>query len=297
MSLKASQLKDSSIRAAYEKAGKVITKGEVSSIINAALDKKKVSNTEKNDLTKILKKANLDEEAQAEIKKWLNRSIRFLKGEEKEKVAATVRKSKNVSRIMFKDPLNGVHYEMRHYQEIAELISDDDIDVWEYSAINKKDGTKGMYMSNSDNFFIGKGLHGPEGDPGAGEKRESTIIHEATHAIQDKTNVKLWRLDAEAAAHIAQAVMLLSIKADESLLYNEKLKHAAIKTAAKRVLEKKKISAISDKEFKAAAASLLETSNYKNDKNKLNFDSEWYSFFEGLSFALGSASQNGSKKK
>ncbi|WP_425617373.1 hypothetical protein NA78x_001048 [Anatilimnocola sp. NA78] len=276
MSLDANKLKDASIRDAYKKAGKKINGSEMATIIRAALDKKVVSANEKTDLRKILEHADLTDKARERVDEFLSRSFKLLKGAARKKVVQTIYGAGNVKRICFRDPVHGVHYEPRHYEEIASLIADDDIDVWEYEVAEGYTGKKplGYYNSSDDNLFIRKVNR-------TALQRQSTIVHEATHAIQDKSNVKLPRRDAEAAAHVAQAVMLLTVDPTEESLYH-RLKRPNILGAARKVLTAKKISVLTEKDFKKMHEDLADA--YENDT--MNFDSEWYSFFESLAFHL-----------
>jgi hypothetical protein len=278
MSLAPSRLKDSSIREAYEDAGSQINAKEMANIIRAALDKKRISPQEKRDLKKILLHGNLTDKAREKVNEFLSRDIKYLRGNARKRVVETIYGSGNVKRICFRDPINGLHYEPRHFEQIASLVSSDDIDVWEYTVSDEYEGKKplGYYVSSDDNLFISKGRHANN------TQRNSTIVHEATHAIQDKTNVQLTRWDAEAAAHIAQAIMLLTLKPDGSELYN-RLAKPAIRQAAEKVLEKKAITALTEKDWKKTYKA-LKKAYPTNDKVK--FDNEWYSFFEKLAFHL-----------
>ena len=282
MSLNPDQLKSKKIRQAYESAGEKINAAEMAKIVKAAVNQKKVSATAKADLKLILSKGKLTDLAKEKVKEFL-RDNKQLVGTGLKKVVETIYGFANVEKIVFRDPINGLHYEPKHYKYIAGLVSDNDIDVWQYT----KEGSSalGSYVSSADNLFISVGQHKTD------LQRQSTIVHEATHAIQDKTNVQITRWDAEAAAHIAQAVMLLTHKSDGSLLYN-RLKKPAIRNAAEKVLEKKKISALTEKDFKATYE-VLKVAYPTNDKRP--FDSEWYSFFEQLAFFLGT--QGDEKKK
>ena len=108
---------------------------------------------------------------------------------------------------------------------------------------------------------------------------QSTLIHEATHVIQDKLNRTLRRWDAEAAAHIAQAVMLLS-NDDRGAKLSDYLNHEAIGHAARKVCTGDGAK-LTRKDFRGVHQAIK--CRYPSN-DPIPFDGEWDAAVERLLF-------------
>ena len=101
------------------------------------------------------------------------------------------------SKFSFTSPGTHIVYAPHHYLGISKLIKDNKISVFEVdiSELWKLTKDSGLYMSDSNMFFVYEQLSNPAAT--------STIVHEATHAIQDWLDVVSQRRFAEADAYIA----------------------------------------------------------------------------------------------
>jgi hypothetical protein len=124
-----------------------------------------------------------------------------------------------VSKIMFTSPKTGLSYDPSSYLTIREIIVQKKIFVIQLNlaglAVLAK--MQGEYASTADILFIYNGL-----SPTA---RSITIVHEATHAIQDWRDVGGMSAHIEADAFIAESVAA-------NVLTGDSLDDAAVRVAA-----------------------------------------------------------------
>lgn len=283
--LQPEKLRDRSIRAAYldffdpDLPEKKMGTGTVLKIIRAALDKKRVSKTEKNDLKRILSDVPLTDKARDKLEEFSARTITHLKGKRKLAIAEIISDPSLTRKIKFKFGPN--HYKPADYGYIAQLVRDDDIDVFTYRYDEDTGFSKsyGLYSSGEDDLFVAD-LRGSR----TTIQRWSTIIHEATHAIQDKQNKSILVRTAEAGAHIAQAVMLMTMDAGGVKDLYGRLKKPGILNAARKVYAGESLTAA---DAEAARTVIDQSSYYGSKSHKLtSMDAEWYSYFETLAYWL-----------
>jgi hypothetical protein len=106
--------------------------------------------------------------------------------------------------IDFVSPDTGFAYSADQYAAVRRLVADGKIEVYEADAGGL--GTKGgEYRSNVDRLVVYKRV--------SGQPMRYTIIHEATHAIQDWNDVRTKNKYAEADAFIAEGAVALSVDA------------------------------------------------------------------------------------
>ena len=105
-----------------------------------------------------------------------------------------------ISRIRFRSPKTGLTYGPESYLAIQQLIATSKILVLEVrtGGVSSKMPNTALYQSNSNRLFIYDSL--------SRDAQAMTIVHEATHAIQDWRNVGTIHKYAEADAYIAGAV-------------------------------------------------------------------------------------------
>ncbi len=299
MTLHASELLDASIRAAYQTAirgdsslGNKISLGEIRTIIRRALDidtvgrkKWRITPHERSDLFKILHRANLTDLARQHLDSWLReqqqgyhwRHLRLLSGAAKRRISQIISNPGNTGKIHF--TAKGITYQPSYYHGIANLIESGHIDVYEYQVPDTSDALHknaplGLYRSTRDNLYY-------QGNGRSLLRIQSTIVHESTHAIQDFKNVRMHRRDLEAAAHIAQTVMLLSrARGDAGVLYG---RLSECEDAARIVLRQAPNSG-----WNAAYHKVLEVLKTAYDNDVVDRGQEWYAFFERLLLWLAS---------
>jgi len=107
-----------------------------------------------------------------------------------------------VGRIIFKSPGTGITYAPFDYQAIRELISKKLIKVSEIRVARTSNALdyRGEYNPDRNTLRINQSR---TTDP---VQRKQTIVHEATHAIQDWKDVASLAHDEEADAEIAEAL-------------------------------------------------------------------------------------------
>lgn len=137
---------------------------------------------------------------------------------------------KGAKHINFTSPTDSsIRYTPNAYYDISRMISRwGSVEVWEMFR-----SAYGSYTSRKDRLFYRKSNRPPR-------QRQSTVIHEATHVIQDWQGYRTkWgvrtRIDYETDAHIAQTIFLLKTNGDlygrlpgcrdaaELIIYGDKL--------------------------------------------------------------------------
>lgn len=253
MSLAANQLADPSIREAYKEAlknNRVISKDEIQAIIEAARDSVRtrrhgsvddvITETEARDLEKIRDFALLSFTARDELNQFIKdrekerdpSKRRKLTEEESNRVAGTLRELG--AKVAFEDPVFKVQYNSENYNKIASRIRSGDVTVYvyEYIADDFYAGrARGLYNSGKNNLSYTNQKEF--------RRTWSTILHEATHGIQDiviNQNMRVWH--AEAMAHLAQAICIIQAYGD-GVLFD---RVAQMKNIAKSVIKSKKVS-------------------------------------------------------
>lgn len=291
MTLHPSELRDASVREAYAKAydpkrpSHPLDARDISRILRAALDAKKVTRRERRDLQKILNFAILSSKAESKLNEFCARRLRYARGNQRSAVANIIAHSDSVRYIDFE--IDGIRYVPSDYAYIAKKVANDDIDVYLFNYQEDRDvqgKVFGLYNSLEDELYVAD-LQGER----SAVQRRSTIIHEATHAIQDKKNTGLKVREAEAAAHIAQAIMLITVAGGSDRLLYSRLKQAGIRKAAFKVYnEGAKQRGRLSKAERDEAKEVIDASNFygPKSKNKTAMDAEWYSFFETLAYEL-----------
>jgi hypothetical protein len=301
-------IQDKSIRAAFRAAGATINRDEAEAIWRAALDVEKgdrkkgqvikdgrIDKGEKAALLEILAKGRFEPGAKA----WLQTQIaaraaqtkakskdRRLKGAELRAVARVVSGQGNVQNIRFTDPEYGISYVPGKYKAVAEMIRGGEIAVYEYAyeedaLKGNGDQALGLYRSAGNRLSIQQ-----KGQRNFPVRYESTLVHEATHAIQDMTGLRMHRHALEAAAHIAQAVMLLTNgHRDGSALYNDRLKPA--RAAAEQILAGEALSKANYEKVRNSAAMAESYPAYDGKKNyERDFGADAGSWWEELKWAV-----------
>ena len=289
MALNSNQLKDKSVREAYEKAvdekKPMVGSKDVAKIIQAAMDGKKVTRKERRDILLILKEAPMTTEAKSKLKDFAYTRFAYLGPNESTSIAKIVGNTTYTQFINFTFGENS--YVPSDYAYIAKKIRDCEIDVYTYNYsedVSKE--TFGIYNSLEDELYVAD-LRGDR----TPIQRSSTIIHEATHAIQDKQNKALQVQHAEAGAHIAQAIMLLTIGGGSTDMLYGRLKQPGISDAASKVYNSgnSKHRGVLDKSDRTKALEVIKKSKAygSRSENRTAMDTEWYSFFESLAYKLG----------
>jgi hypothetical protein len=116
----------------------------------------------------------------------------------------------NVGKINFASPKTGLSYSPDLYTAIRGLVHEGRVTVFavDAGALLSRSGT---YRSDLNRLVLYKGL--------APEFTMQTIVHEATHTIQDWRNVATTMKYIEADAYIAMAVAALSVSKQPFLEY------------------------------------------------------------------------------
>jgi hypothetical protein len=291
MALKPNQLKDKSIREAYRKAidekKPIVGLKDVANIIRAAMDGKVITKTERRDILLIIKESPMTTESRSKLQDFMHTRFKYQSPTAKEcKDIARVLEDTNHTRFI-NFSFGDNDYVTTDYAYIAQKVLNGDIDVYTYSYSEDTSSPKhGVYNSLADELYIADLL-----DSRTELQRYSTIIHEATHAIQDKQNKSLLVRQAEAAAHIAQAIMLLQVGAGSTKLLYSRLKEPGIRDAALKIYNTKsgKRRAVLTENEQSKALEVIDKSKAYGgrSKNRTAMDAEWYSFFETLAYKLG----------
>lgn len=188
--------------------GYVDIKGE-ELIIDPIMKSKKVTTKQAEAIKILYASGHLDDVAILALKLDMNTARKFLprkRLQEKKtplewgRVIAALSMA-NVAKIAFISPGSNFFYIPFYFSVIKELVRSGDISVWdsEVDGLPELVGELGTYDTDS-NFLI---LY-PEA---TGIVEQSTIVHEATHAIQDWLDVVLLTKHAEADAYICGAVV------------------------------------------------------------------------------------------
>lgn len=186
---------------------------EVRRIFGVAADHRIVNADELHDLDEIVANARFAPGALARLQRYLSDRREHLpnvseplSGRERNRLASILEDSSNVGRIAFVSPGTHMFYEPNSYRAIGRLIREGSITVYtfhcgtpgEQEALAERVG--GRWHSNSNQMYV------PEAILGGGARRVRTIVHEATHAVQDFNNFRLRQDQYEADAYIAGAV-------------------------------------------------------------------------------------------
>lgn len=139
-----------------------------------------------------------------------------------------------ISRIMFKSPGTKITYAPFDYQAVGQLIKNKEISVFYSSTggLSEYARDRGSYRTSS-NIMVLTHIMG----------RRYTLIHEATHVIQDWMDVKSLIHHEEADAFIAEHIALFSTFAEmpHESEFNKSTVEGAALAAARMVIEKKAI--------------------------------------------------------
>jgi hypothetical protein len=186
---------------------------EVARIFGVAADHRTINQDERHDLELILNHAGLDHAAEARLRglmeHWASTLPNLsppLTGRARERVADVLENEDNVGRIVFSSPGTRMFYQPTMYHAVARLIRRGRIAVHtfycgsgaEAEALGERTG--GRWRSGQNEMFV------PESEAGFGAVRCRTIVHEATHILQDFSNYYLRQDQYEADAYIAGAV-------------------------------------------------------------------------------------------
>lgn len=147
----------------------------------------------------------------------------------KEAVAKDIRAYRHTGRINFCVPGRDHFYICyEDYKFIADLVEKGHIRVFSY---DYRLGNRDVAGKKSAGVYMRVGESKIQISRGSDQrKRLSTLIHECTHAIQDDYHWHMNSLDAESMAHIAQAILLVQIKAKDLYTMNPRIE-AAIRCA------------------------------------------------------------------
>jgi hypothetical protein len=186
---------------------------EVARIFGVATDHRTINRDERHDLELILNEAGLDHAAHSRLQGLMDRWASALpnlspplSGRDRERVAAVLENDDNVGRIVFASPGTQMFYQPNMYHAVARLIRDGEMAVYtfhcgsgaEAEALGERTG--GRWRSGQNEIFV------PEAELGSGPFRARTIVHEATHILQDFSNYHLRQDQYESDAYIAGAV-------------------------------------------------------------------------------------------
>jgi hypothetical protein len=135
-----------------------------------------------------------------------------------------------VSRITFKSPGTNISYAPFDYVAVGQLIVNRDVKVFvsHTGGLSTLSSTSAEYISNI-NWFVIYGM-----DP---RKRRTTIVHEATHVIQDWEDVESLVHHNEADAFIAASVTDLTLFPDSRDPNDGDVEQKAL-AAARMVIDK-----------------------------------------------------------
>jgi hypothetical protein len=152
-----------------------------------------------------------------------------------------------VSRITFKSPGTNISYSPFDYVAVGQLIVNRDVKVFISltGGLSTLADSKAEYIS-SLNWFLIYGM-----DP---RRRRTTIVHEATHVIQDWEDVESLAHHSEADAFIAESVTDLALFPDSRNPNDEDVETKAL-AAAKMVIDKTAID--SNKNWRKAYESVV----------------------------------------
>jgi hypothetical protein len=135
-----------------------------------------------------------------------------------------------VSRITFKSPGTNISYAPFDYIAVGQLIVNRDVPVYmSYSGgLSTLANASASYLANVNNLMI------YTMDP---RKRRVSLVHEATHAIQDWEDIESLVHHNEADAFIAESVTELTLYPDSRDSNDDDLEKKAL-AAAKMVIDK-----------------------------------------------------------
>lgn len=156
-------------------------------------------------------------------------------------------------------------YKSDHYWKISQLIGAGDIDLISYDYAGDTDvlrsRARGVHNSNKNHISINR----------SNRFWKSTLVHEATHAIQDWYNIDGKVGDWEVAAHLAQAVRIIKVSGGTSQLAkaSKRLAQDPLRKTATAIV---KSSGVYDvcKDDQAAILTVIREGGYggKVDKNR-----------------------------
>jgi hypothetical protein len=152
-----------------------------------------------------------------------------------------------ISRITFKSPGTNISYAPFDYVAVGQLIVNRDVKVFisHTGGLSTLADVKAEYISNI-NWFVIYGM-----DP---RKRRTTIVHEATHVIQDWEDVESLVHHSEADAFIAESVTDLVLFPDSRNPNDGDVEKKAL-AAARMVIDKTAID--SNKNWRKAYESVV----------------------------------------
>jgi hypothetical protein len=226
------RLQDSAIKKRYQQAirpasrlGGKIARREAVRLMADVLSDTRLDEVELADLSVILAWADLDEPARRYIEKVLRKRQAHiigafrsrLRGDELEEVADCLC-PRNVARIEFTNPLTRPRqrYHPSQYAKVRELLLGRQIKVYRYQFGPYWDAVgdailkgRGRYDSRSNEMLLPADVLMTPLTP-SWVARDALVVHEATHAIQDWSDLTMDAASVEADACVAQAIALLT---------------------------------------------------------------------------------------
>jgi hypothetical protein len=180
-----------------------------------------------------------------------------LSGRDRDRVADILRDDANVGRIAFVSPGTHMFYEPNSYRAVARLIREGTIRVYtfhcgagaELEALAERVG--GRWYSGANEMYI------PEPIFGYRAFRNRTIIHEATHVVQDFSNYRLRQDQYESDAFIAGAVAFF--QGGRSIAHAA---HAIYRAAHAAAMNVRQGHALTDANYETVRQAVLASPSY-----------------------------------
>jgi hypothetical protein len=230
------------------------------------LDRRTINEDEAHDLTEILDHASFGPDAERTLQRFIDERSRGLPnlsgplaGRERRRVADVLEDEGNIRSITFTSPGTHLFYLPDNYRVVADMIREGDVQVFtfyagygtEEEAIG--DSPNGSWRSSTNEMFVPEHLFSRR------HLRAKTIVHEATHVIQDLNNRRLRRDRYEADAFIAGEIAFLRSGGDSAVRVTGI--RAAARTAALSVCDHQSVSA---DEYEAVRTAVVDSGCYED---------------------------------
>jgi hypothetical protein len=197
-----------------------LTAADIDAIVGPLLShKNKISEGQGNAIVELMQSPRFTKEAFDRLKKYYTEArkevrshfdVQILKGDALKPVYAALGHA-TIGKIMFKSPGTNISYSPGDYRAVADIIRDELIDVFEIriGELMRMDNEVAFFVSGVDNLFVYKRR--------TPQEMTFSIVHEATHVIQEKRSSGDQIQYTEADAFLAQAIALLTLNSGKPL--------------------------------------------------------------------------------
>jgi hypothetical protein len=197
-----------------------LTAADIDAIVGPLLsNKNKISEGQGNAIVELMQSPRFTKQAFDRLKKYYAEArkdvrshfdVQILKGDALKPVYAALGHA-TIGKIMFKSPGTNISYSPGDYRAVADVIRDELIDVYEIriGELMRMDNEVAFFVSGAENLFVYKRRTPRE--------MALSIVHEATHVIQEKRSSGDLIQFLEADAFLAQAITLLTFNSGNPL--------------------------------------------------------------------------------